>query len=240
MSHYVFVHGPGAGGCSDSFIHQLKHFDGSVAPNLPGHPDGSPCKNVETYVEWLRGWLWAQNKKESLILVGFTLGACIALQYALTYPDEVQAIILMTVSMAPKIRPPDSLEFRIRASQDPVIYHEWLDAMRKSMMFIDPDLREQLIKRHQEIGPMAQHNDLVTIDMFDVRDRINDLKSPLLLIRGIDDPGKPPEYELDIHNAVKGSEYIKLPNAGHFPMVEQPEKVNRLIEHFVQSNKNSD
>ena len=168
------------------------------------------------------------------------MGACIALQYALTYPDEVQAIILMTVSMAPKIRPPDSLEFRIRASQDPVIYHEWLDAMRKSMMFIDPDLREQLIKRHQEIGPMAQHNDLVTIDMFDVRDRINDLKSPLLLIRGIDDPGKPPEYELDIHNAVKGSEYIKLPNAGHFPMVEQPEKVNRLIEHFVQSNKNSD
>ena len=237
MSHYVFVHGPGAGGCSDSFIHQLKHFDGSVAPNLPGHPDGSPCKNVESYVEWLRGWLWAQNKKESLILVGFTLGACIALQYALTYPDEVQSIILMTVSMAPKIRPPDSLEFRIRASQDPVIYHEWLDAMRKSMMFIDHDLREQLIKRQQEIGPIVQHHDLVTIDGFDVRGRINDLKSPLMLIRGIDDPGRPPEYELDIHNAVKGSEYIKLPKAGHFPMVEQPEKVNNLIENFLQSEK---
>ena len=146
----------------------------------------------------------------------------------------------MTVSMEPKIRPTDSLEFRIRASQDPVAYQEWLDAMRKSMMFIEPGLRERLIQRHQDIGPISQHNDLVTIDMFDVRDRINGLKAPLLLIRGIDDPGKPPEYELDIHNAVKGSEYIKLPDAGHFPMVEQPEKVNRLIEHFVQSNKNSD
>ena len=109
--------------------------------------------------------------------------------------------------------------------------------MRKSMMFIDPDLREQLIKRQQEIGPIVQHHDLVTIDGFDVRDRINDLKSPLMLIRGIDDPGRPPEYELDIHNAVKGSEYIKLHNAGHFPMVEQPEKVNSLIENFLQSEK---
>ena len=58
-----------------------------------------------------------------------------------------------------------------------------------------------------------------------------------MLIRGIDDPGNPPEYELDIHNAVKGSKYIKLSNAGHFPMVEQPEKVNGLIENFVQLEK---
>ena len=237
MSHFVFIHGPGAGGCADSFIHQLNHFDGSVAPSLPGHPHGTPCKDVNSYTEWLRGWLWAQNKKEDLILVGFTLGACIALEYALDYPEEVQAIILMTVSMAPKKRPSDSLAFRIRASQNPSTHQEWLDAMRKSMMFIETDLREQLIKRHIEIGPLSQHNDLVTIDNFDVRDRIHNLESPLMLIRGIDDPGSPPEYELDIHNAVRGSEYIKLPNAGHFPMVEQPEKVNGLIETFLETNR---
>ena len=68
-----------------------------------------------------------------------------------------------------------------------------------------------------------------------MRDRIHTLKAPLLLIRGLDDPGQPPEYELDIHRAVPGSKYLKLKDAGHFPMVEQPEIVNRAIEELVAS-----
>ena len=80
---------------------------------------------------------------------------------------------------------------------------------------------------------MSQHRDLVTIDQFDVRDRIHTLKPPLLLLRGVDDPGHPPEYELDLHLAVAGSKYLKLEQAGHFPMVERPETVNQAIEDFL-------
>ena len=42
MSQMVFIHGPGAGGCAESFVHQLKHYPGSLAPTLPGHLEGSP------------------------------------------------------------------------------------------------------------------------------------------------------------------------------------------------------
>ena len=231
MSNFVFIHGPGAGGCADSFIHQLRHFPNSLAPTLPGHPDGTACRDVERYSEWLR------ERREDLVLVGFTLGACIALQYALDYPEEVQALALMTVSMGPKQRAPGTLEFRLRASVDPGEYQEWLEAMRHTMMFIDPEIRDQLIQRHEEVGPMSQYRDLVTIDQFDVRDRIHTLKTPLLLIRGLDDPGRPPEYELDIHQAVAGSKYIKLEQAGHFPMVERPDTVNQAIEDLLSPAK---
>ena len=105
--------------------------------------------------------------------------------------------------------------------------------MRHAMMFIEPQLRDQLVQRHEEVGPMSQYRDLVTIDQFDVRDRIHTLKPPLLLIRGVDDPGHPPEYELDLHLAVAGSKYLKLEQAGHFPMVERPETVNQAIEDFL-------
>ena len=67
----------------------------------------------------------------------------------------------------------------------------------------------------------------------DVAERVSTLQPPLLLIRGVDDPSKPPEYELEIHQAVAGSQYLKLPNAGHFPIVEQPDIVNRAIEEFL-------
>jgi pimeloyl-ACP methyl ester carboxylesterase len=233
MSQMVFIHGPGAGGCAESFVHQLKHYPGSLAPTLPGHLEGKPCPNVERYMEWLRGWLWSKGKRQDMVMVGFTLGACIALQYGLEYPDEVQALVLMTVAMRPKERSAAALELRRKAAEDPEMYQQWLDLMRHNMMFIDPELRERLIECHRKVGPMSQYDDFVVIDQFDVRHRINSLKPPLLLIRGADDPGSPPDYEMEIHRAVPGSRYLKLSGAGHFPMTEKPEEFNQAVDDFL-------
>ena len=65
--------------------------------------------------------------------------------------------------------------------------------------------------------------------------RINSLKPPLLLIKGADDPDLSPEYELEIHEAVPGSQYLKFKNAGHFPFAERPAEVNRAIDEFLAS-----
>lgn len=234
MSQLVFIHGPGAGGCAAGFRYQLDHFPGSLAPDLPGHLEGAPCDSVQRYTDWLRGWLWAQAQRQNLVLVGFTLGASIALQYALDYPDEVQGLVLMTVAMQPKQRASGMLDLRLRAAADAAVYEEWIDAMRHVMQHVAPDLREELIACHRQVGPLSQHHDLIVIDQFDVRDRIATLRTPLLLIRGLDDPSDPPLYEEEIHRAVPGSQYVTLRQAGHFPTAEQPEKVNQLIETFLK------
>jgi pimeloyl-ACP methyl ester carboxylesterase len=57
----------------------------------------------------------------------------------------------------------------------------------------------------------------------------------LLLIRGADDSNQGPDYELEIHQAVSGSQYLRLNNAGHFPFAEKPEEVNRAIDEFLVS-----
>ena len=142
MAQLVFIHGPGAGGCAESFRYQLDYFPGSLAPTLPGHPAGAPCASVERYTDWVRGWLWAQGHRQDLVLVGFTLGACIALQYGLDYPEEVQGLVLMTVAMRPKQREQGTYDFRLRAAEDPVVYERWIDAMRESMHFVEPQCDE--------------------------------------------------------------------------------------------------
>ena len=234
MVQLVFLHGPGAGGCADAYHYQRDHFPDSVAPTLPGHLAGARCPDVARYTEWVRGWLWAQGFDRDLVLVGYTLGASIALQYGLDYPDEVRGLVIMTVAAGPKTRPPGTYEMRLRAAEDEKVYEdEWIAFQRHAMKFVEPDLRERLIQRHREVGPISQYHDLKTIDAFDVRDRIATLKPKLLLLRGIDDPGKPPEYEKDIHDAVPGSRYVKLSGAGHFPPTEKPAEVNALIEEFV-------
>jgi pimeloyl-ACP methyl ester carboxylesterase len=234
MVQLVFLHGPGAGGCADAYHYQRERFAGSVAPNLPGHLEGTRCPDVARYTDWVRGWLWAQGLNRDLVLVGYTLGGSIALQYALDYPDEVKGLVVMTVSAGPKTRAPGTYEMRLRAAEDPKVYEdEWIAYQRRAMKFVEPGLCERLIERHREVGPMSQYHDLKTIDAFDVRDRIATLKPKLLLLRGVDDPGNPPEYEKDIHEAVPSSRYVRLKGAGHFPVTEKPEEVNALIEEFV-------
>ena len=233
MAQLVFIHGPGAGACADAYEYQLKHFKGSVAPTLPGHLGGTRCADIKGYTEWVRGWLWAQGLNKDLVLVGYTLGASIALQYGLDYPEEVKGLVIMTVAIRPKTRPAGTYEMRVRAAQDPKAYEEWLAFNRHAMFLVEPGLRDRLLERHRQVGPLSQLEDLKTIDAFDVRDRIAGLKPKLLLLRGLKDPGKPPEYEKEIHEAVPGSKYVKLDDAGHFPPTEIPAKVNKLIEEFV-------
>ncbi len=124
---------------------------------------------------------------------------------------------------------------RLKSAQDAEGLDYWIYAMRHVMMFVEPEFREELIECHRKVGPTSQYNDLLTIDKFDVRDRISSLEPSLLLIRGVDDPMSPPEYELDIHHAVPGSKYLKLSQAGHFPMAEQPEAVNQAIAEFLET-----
>lgn len=233
MPQLVFIHGPGAGACSDAYYHQRLQFPDSVAPDLPGHLEGTRCAGVVRYTEWVRGWLWGRGLNKDLVLVGYTLGASIALQYGLDYPDEVKGLVLMTVAARPKVRGPGTYEMRLRAPQDPKVYEEWLAFQRKAMHLVEPDLRERLMARHREVGPLSQYHDLMAIDSFDVRERVASLKPRLLLLRGLRDHGNPPEYEKEIHEAVPGSQYVKLPDAGHFPCTEIPDKVNALIEQFV-------
>ena len=233
MAQLVFLHGPGAGGCGDAYLHQLAHFPSSVAPTLPGHLEGRPCPDVARYTEWVRGWLSAESRNRDLVLVGYTLGASIALQYGLDYPDEVKGLVLMTVAARPKTRPAGTYELRLRAAEDPNVYEEWLDYQRHAMKLIKPDVRERLLERHRQVGPLSQYHDLKTIDAFDVRDRLATLEPRLLLLRGVDDPTNPPEYEKEIHEAVPGSRYVKLSGGGHFPPTEIPDQVNALIEEFV-------
>jgi pimeloyl-ACP methyl ester carboxylesterase len=112
------------------------------------------------------------------------------------------------------------------------VYEQWIDTMRESMRFVAPELRERLIACHRHVGPRSQHHDLMAIDQFDVQHRISTLTPPLLLIRGVDDPLAPAEYEREIHETVPGSQYLTLREAGHFPMAESPPQSIRLSRHF--------
>ena len=239
MAQLVFIHGPGAGGSGVAWTHQLAHFPGSVAPTLPGNLEGSHCADVKGYTEWLRGWLWAQDRHNDLVMMGYTLGSAIALQYALDYPEEVKGLILTSIEAEPR---KDLNAFQKRqqmrlraASGDSATYKEWIEFQQHHLMWVEPGLREQLVETHRKVGPKSQYQSLVAYSQFDVKARLPGLKPKLLLIRGDDDPGDAPQGEQLIHQAVPGSQLIRLKQSGHFPATERPQEVNPVIEGFLAS-----
>ena len=88
----VFLHG--AGSSSLSFYYQLRHFRNSKAIDLPGHSTGKACHDIDSYLEWVRGFITARRYKD-VVLCGHAMGGAIALQYALRYPEELKGLILM-------------------------------------------------------------------------------------------------------------------------------------------------
>jgi 4,5:9,10-diseco-3-hydroxy-5,9,17-trioxoandrosta-1(10),2-diene-4-oate hydrolase len=99
----VFIHGsgPGASGFSN-FKHNYPAFAAAgyraIVVDLPGYGQSSKPTDVaytlDFFVAALRAQLQALNAGPA-ILLGNSLGGAIALKYALDFPDDVDALIMM-------------------------------------------------------------------------------------------------------------------------------------------------
>jgi pimeloyl-ACP methyl ester carboxylesterase len=61
---------------------------------LPGHSTGKACHDIDSYLEWVRGFITARRYKD-IVLCGHAMGGAITLLYALRYPEELKGIVLM-------------------------------------------------------------------------------------------------------------------------------------------------
>ncbi|MEV6924947.1 3-oxoadipate enol-lactonase [Dactylosporangium sp. NPDC051485] len=71
------------------------------------------------------------------------------------------------------------------------------------------------------------------IAAMDLREDLRRICAPTLVIAGADDPASPPEHGERIHEGIRGSRLVVLPNAAHLANVEQPETIAQLINDHV-------
>jgi 3-oxoadipate enol-lactonase len=66
--------------------------------------------------------------------------------------------------------------------------------------------------------------------------RLREIKCPILVIVGEQDPGTPPSMAREIHENAPGSTLVVLPQAAHLSNLEQPEGFSRALRDFLRSN----
>lgn len=104
---------------------------------------------------------------------------------------------------------------------------------------ISPDL----VKRYSD--PMYQSDyryalietakDMTTLKYGEYIDRYGEIINPVLVIWGENDPSLPVESGYKLDKQLKNSRLVVIPECGHNPHEEVPEKVVRLIIDFVDS-----
>ena len=64
--------------------------------------------------------------------------------------------------------------------------------------------------------------------------RLGELRCPALVAWGLDDPYLPPEFAAAYAERLPGAELIELEGAGHWPWLDRPELVDRVVAFFNQ------
>lgn len=166
--------------------------------------------------------LLSKLKIENPILVGHSDGASIALIHA-GGGFQVKAV----VAMAPHV------------FIEPIC----LSSIRKiSSTFEQGDLPRALGKYHRDARKTFYGWADVWLDpefpQWDIRDdTLPRIECPVLAIQGGDDEYGTMQQLDDTKKRVKRCELLKLPDCGHSPFKDQPEKVLSAIESFIAQNR---
>ncbi len=215
----VLVHG--AGGSHLDWPPELRRLPGTrvIALDLPGHgrSAGPGRSDILAYAEAVSALL-AALQIERAVIAGHSMGGAVALQVALHDPEHVAGLILMGTGSKLPIDP--TLPQRIiEATEETVrwvVEWSWDPGVPESVK----DLSRQ---RLLDIAPQVLQGDYLACQAFDVRDQLDRIAVPVLVISATEDRMVKPKFGMTLAERIPQARLVMIEQAGHmFPLEKAP------------------
>ena len=184
--------------------------------------------------------LLKELKIEKAHYCGLSMGGMIGQTFALKYPGVLRTLTLAdTTSHYPENAAPLWAE-RIKTAQaqgmgplaQPTLERWFTEAFRKANPAAVEAIRKLIVAT-----PVAGYAGCChAIPKINLTARLKEIKCPILVIVGEQDPGTPPAMPCEIHDNAPGSKLVVLPQAAHLANLEQPEGFSRALRDFLRSN----
>ncbi len=228
----IFLHGWGATAkIFDTVFYYLKNEFNIHYFDLPGFGN-TPIEKVMTlkdYADFVYEFL-KKNNIENPVIIGHSFGGAVATKLAITHPEIVFKLILVSASA---IRQPRQKMILLKKAADLLkpVFPEKLKKFILKLLQLDrtdyaqiknPELKETFKKVISE--------DL-TPDLYLI-------KSPTLVIWGENDAVTPIREGKLIAEIIPGAKLEVIKNAGHFVFLEKPEEFVKLIKEFCLEIRN--
>jgi len=184
-------------------------------------------------------------------LVGNSMGAGLAIGMVLAHPKRVAKLVLidgLPQHVMEKLTSP-SVRRALETSAPSwlVSFGNWLfgglmiESVLKEIVYDQALLTPAVIERSNRnrqrpglIKPIMTVRENLPLWESGFATRVGEITHPTLVVWGEEDRVFPIAVGEELHQTIKGSRFIRIPNAGHIPQWERPDLVNQELITFIQ------
>lgn len=171
---------------------------------------------------------------------GLSMGGMIGQTFALKYPGVLKTLTLAdtTSRFPPDVGP--LWQDRIRIAEEkgmaplvqPTLERWFTAAFRKS----NPEAVAAIAKLIASTPVAGYAGCCHAIPKINLTSRLKEIKTPLLVICGDQDPGTPPAMSREIHEHAPGSTLVMIAQAAHLSNLEQPAAFTKAMQEFLAAH----
>ena len=264
-SPILMLHGLSA--CKESFIpviNELKDNYRVIAIDLPGHRDSEELDclhNLESYSDFLFKFI-KKLKIKKISLFGTSIGASIALQFSLSYPNQVNKLIVQSpIFNYKQLKTSKVVPFYFKyAIFFPVIkFFSKFDFFREYFFFKYtnrliqnkiPQVANNMQREDRELiksvgyDVINAHLNHSSIDAWvesgfsllevDLIDSLKRVSAKTLILWGENDEFLSMKWGSILNKLIVVSKLVKIKKSSHFMIMEKPKKVAGIVRRFLK------
>lgn len=222
-----------------------------IAADLPGHGrSGIPLEPARASVEWMADDLATILRRTACVpahVIGYSLGARVALRLAVTSPDAVRRLVLESPSAGiarageRAARRLADAERAARIERDGI--GAFVDGWEREPVFASqrglPPARAARLRserlRNRPAGLVASLLGAGQGSMVPLHGRLSEVRAPTLVIAGAVDPTGRARAEV-VAAGIPGARLDIVPGAGHAPHLETPRFFRSLVLDFLKED----
>ncbi len=235
----VFIHGST---CDRSFwaaqLEQLSRIARCITVDLPAHGESkdfipSDELTMQVFVDAVEH-LCKTLDLGKVILVGHSMGGGVSLSLYLNHPERVAGLVL--IGTGAKLRVSPMILDMVQNDFSELIEVMGTSNFQRSFRKTTPEIVTAAKEVMRTVGPEVALQDFTICNQFDIIEQLGEIHVPALVITGERDTLMPVRFGQFMADRIDGAEFHTIKRAGHFPMVEKPVEVNKIIENFLSTH----
>ena len=213
-------------------LEHLRHQRRVVAFDFSGHGRSPGAVGAYSIPELAKdiGAAADASQLDAFVLVGHSMGAAVACEYACSHADRVKALVLVDAPPAPGSIPPGQLQqLHAAVARDPfaVIEQFWTQQM---LIDTRAEVKQKLLAGLRAMTRRAAGELTDAALDYDARPALLRYSGPKFAIVTARN-----DAPLSLHKAVPGFKHVVIRGTGHWIHLDNPAQFNKALDGFLST-----